>query len=53
MLNYSVAELRVYLNNHKQIYKNEQQFSVSVQFIAISLNHGICEYPYSVEITKI
>lgn len=25
----SVAELRVYLNNHKQIYKNEQQFSIS------------------------
>ena len=26
---------------------------VSVQFIVISLNLGICEYPYSVEITKI
>ena len=26
---------------------------VSVQFIVISLNQGICEYPYSVEITKI
>ena len=23
------AEVFVYLNNHKQIYKNEQQFSIS------------------------
>ena len=28
-------------------------FSVSVQFIVISLNQGNCEYPYPVEITKI
>lgn len=35
------------------LYQGRQNNDVSVQFIVISLNQGICEYLYSVEITKI